>query len=415
MKNPNKNATRTNATCPACGLLCDDILISITPQLATENLCSKGVAFFKRANTSLENITPSISGNPCDLSTAIKKAAEILKNSSQTLIAGLGTEVQGARSTMRLAKNINATLDHMHGDALMRNTRVLQNSGWITTTLAEIKNRADLILAIGTDISSTHPRFFERLTENNDRLFRQQPPEIIYLGASKGHITDDDSLRKLPEIIHALNALLLGKKLNTTQVAGMSLATLQGLVDKLKHAKYAVIVWSAASLNLSQAELLIQSITQLITKLNETTRAAGLPLNSGDGDTSVYNTSTWLCGYPARLRFINGIPDYNTARYATAAQLNNCDALLWISCFNPHLPPSTQLPTIVIGHPAMQFEKIPDVFIPVGVPGFDAAGLMVRMDGSITLPLKKLRNNTLPSLSEVIARIETTISAGVNA
>jgi len=40
---------------------------------------------------------------------------------------------------------------------------------------------------------------------------------------------------------------------------------------------------------------------------------------------------------------------------------------------------------------------------------------MVRMDGSITLPLKKLRNNTLPSLSEVIARIETTISAGVNA
>ena len=414
MKNSNQNASKISATCPACGLLCDDILVSTSPQLSAEKVCPKGVAFFQRANIN-ENINASIAGQPCNLDAAINKVVEILSGSSQPLIAGLGTEVNGARSLMRLAQKINASLDHMHSESGVHHTRALQNGGWITTTLAEGKNRADLILAIGTDISSTHPRFFERLVENSDSLFRAEAPEVVYLGSEKNSALNHASLHTLPSMISALNALLQGKKLINSEIGGMSLEALQSLAAKLKNAKYAVIVWSAGALQMPHAELLIQSITQLIAKLNETTRAAGLPLNSGDGDTSVNNTSTWLYGYPTRLRFMNGIPDYNTARYATTALLNDCDALLWVSCFNPHLPPSTALPTIVIGHPAMQFEKTPDVFIPVGVPGFDTEGLMFRMDSSITLPLKKLSNSTLPSLSAVIAMIETKLAAGVSA
>lgn len=415
MKNSNQNANKISATCPACGLLCDDILVSTNPQLSVEKACSKGVSFFQRANINTENVSPSIGGQPCNLDAAVNKVVEILSDSSQPLIAGLGTEVNGARSVIRLAQKINASLDHMHSESGVHHTRALQNGGWITTTLAEVKNRADLILAIGTDISSTHPRFFERLTDNSDSLFRTQAAEIVYLGSEKNSALNQASLHALPSIVSALNALLQGKKLINSEIGGMPLEALQSLAEKLKNAKYAVIVWSAGALQMAHAELLIQSITQLIAKLNETTRAAGLPLNSGDGDTSVNNTSTWLCGYPTRLRFTNGIPDYNTARYATAAQLNSGDALLWISCFNPHLPPSTELPTIVIGHPAMQFEKTPDVFIPVGVPGFDTEGLMLRMDSSITLPLKKLRNSTLPTLSNVIAMLEAKLAAGVSA
>lgn len=410
MKNSNNNARRTSATCPACGLLCDDTLVSTMPSLIVEKCCSKGIHFFKQAYRTAQDSSPSISGEPCDLVTAVNKAVEILAASKDTFFAGLGTEVQGMRSVMRLAQKTNASLDHMHSESGVRNTRVLQNSGWITTTLAEVKNRADLILAIGTDITSTHPRFFERLTEPTDSLFRQQTPEIVYLGASKDSPINSDNLRKLPEIMSALNALLLGKKLQATQLAGMSVSTLQSLAEKLKNAKYAVIVWSASSLNMPHAELLIQSITQLIAILNETTRAAGLPLNSGDGDTSVNNTSTWLCGYPTRLRFNQGMAEYNTTLYATQTQLQHCDALVWISCFNPHIPPPTSAPTIVIGHPGMQFKKMPEVFIPTGVPGFDHDGLMFRMDSAITLPLKKLRDSTLPSLSEVISMIELALN-----
>lgn len=171
-----------------------------------------------------------------------------------------------------------------------------------------------------------------------------------------------------------------------------------------------MVVWSASALKFPQAELTVQSITQLISKLNETNRVAGLPLNSGDGDSSVNNTSTWLSGYPTRNRFVNGHPEYDAYHFSTKRQIANCDALLWVSTFNACLPPDCEAPTIVIGHPDMQFEKQPDVFIPVGIPGVDHIGTMFRMDSSVAMPLKKLRETELPSLSDVICQIEAKLS-----
>jgi formylmethanofuran dehydrogenase subunit B len=407
MTNANENENQIKITCPACGLLCDDISISASLQLASEKACSKAVDFFKRASTQTDSIGPTIAGIPCDLNTAISKAVDILTHSSQPLFAGLGTEVNGMRALVHLAQKTNATLDHMHSDFAVHNTRAMQNSGWMTTTFAEIKNRADVILAIGTDIISSHPRFFERFANSNERLSNNASPEVIYLGAT-GEYGQSFQTRaeQLPEIINVVNTLLNGRKIQAKTVAGISVTRLQTLSEKLKRASYTAVVWSAASLNSRHADLAIQSVIQLIAKLNETTRAAGLPLTSGDGDSSVNNVCTWLSGYPTRLRFNAGIPEYNSYTYSTETQLKNVDALLWISTFNPTPPPQTKLPSIVIGHPTMQFEQQPEVFIPVGVPGVDHGGLMFRMDGSITLPLKKVRHSPLPSLNDVIAKIE---------
>lgn len=414
MNNSNYNSAQLSATCPACGLLCDDISIVSSPQFTADKACVKGVSFFNRAFKASTDALPLIAGQATDLDSAINKIVEILRHSNKPFFAGLGTEVQGMRAIMRLAQKTNASLDHMHSESGVRNTLALQNGGWMTTTLAEVKNRADLILAIGTDITSSHPRFFERLTENSDSLFKCQPPEVIRLGTTQDVAINVENLSKLPDIVNALNALLLNKKLQVTHVADVPVTTLQSLADKLKNAKYAVVVWSASALNIPHAELTIQSITQLINKLNETTRAAGLPLNSGDGDTSVNNTSTWLSGYPTRLRFKQGMPEYDNYFYSAQKLLKSCDAMLWISTFNPHSPALTNAPTIVIGHPDTQFERTPDVFIPVGIPGIDHSGLMLRMDSSISLPLKKLRDSDLPSLSEVIKMIEASLRSEVS-
>ena len=383
-------------TCPACGLLCDDIALNSTSPIRVKSDCAKSVSFFEQP---LSHTSPSVAGTTTDIGAAIKAAANILIKSNQPLFAGLGTEVQGMRALMRLAEKTNATLDHMHSESTLRNTLVLQNSGWQTTTLTEVKNRADLILAIGTDIVSSHPRFFEKLVWNTDSLFKESKPEVIYLGKA----TETENL---PEMMNVLNALANGKKLQVNDVAGVSIESLQTILDKLKVAKYAVVVWSAKSFNFPHAELTIQSITRLIAKLNETTRIAGLPLNSGDGDTSINNTSAWLSGYATRSRFSNGQPEYNVHEFSTQKQLKSCDGILWISTFNADEPPLTDAPTIVIGHPNTQFTTHPDVFIPVGIPGLDHTGTMFRMDGSAVLPLKKVRSSDLPTLSEVIHQIE---------
>jgi len=421
MKNYTRSNEPTPATCPACGLLCDDLILNATASISIKNGCAKSIAFFEQSFQTSIAESPSLFGKPCDLNTAISAAADILRKSKQPLFAGLGTEVQGMRALMRLAEQSNATLDHMHSESTVRNTLTMQNSGWLTTTLAEVKNRADVILAIGTDIVSSHPRFFEKVVWNSDSLFNKPTPEIIYLAVpaenSKAGIAPNGTAptmipaeaANIPEIVNALNALLNNKKIQAEIVGGVTISALQAVVEKLKAAQYAVVVWSAGSLKFMHAELTIQSIVQLINTLNETSRAAGFPLNSGDGDTSINNTSTWLSGYPTRSRFISGKPEYDTYHFSTQKQLKLCDALLWVSTFNPNTPPNIKAPTIVIGHPNTQLEHKPDVFIPVGIPGVDHTGLMFRVDSSITLPLKKLRDSHLPTLSDVINSIEALV------
>ena len=58
----------------------------------------------------------------------------------------------------------------------------------------------------------------------------------------------------------------------------------------------------------------------------------------------------------------------------------------------------------------MKFDVAPEVFIPVGIPGLDHTGTMFRMDGSVVLPLKKIRHAVLPTLSQVIHHIEALLA-----
>jgi len=147
-----------------------------------------------------------------------------------------------------------------------------------------------------------------------------------------------------------------------------------------------------------------------VIKLNEKTRSSGLPLGGSEGDYSVNQTSTWISGYPVRNSLKKGFPEYDPWQFDAGRMLENgeADALLWISSFHPDkTPPATDVPTIVIGHAAMQFEREPEVFIPAGTPGLDHAGTMFRIDSSVTLPLTALRPSSLPSLAEVVDAIET--------
>ncbi len=385
--------------------------------------CQKSQRFFALALASQDN-SPSLAGKKCDLNTALQAAATILRDSQQPLFAGLGTEVQGMRAALRLAEKCHATLDHMHSEATLRNTLAMQNSGWQTTTLSEVKNRADLILAIGTDIVSSHPRFFEKLVWNKDSLFNKGTPSVIYLAVDEADtqagISPDGTKptvlaadkKALPALMNTLNALCnpaYAKSNKTASVAGLSMAALSALLEKIQAAKYAVVVWSASELAYPHAELTVQSITQLIAKLNMQTRVTGLSLNSGDGDSSVQQTSTWLSGYPSRNRFVRGQAIYDTKQFSSAEQLKSCDALLWLSTFNPHPPPSYQGPIIAIGHAHMPFEHPPAVFIPVSVPAVDDGGTLFRMDSSIALPLRKLRDSRLPRFADVIGQIEALI------
>lgn len=410
-------------TCPACGLLCDDLSVERHADGALKvikNPCAKGVKFFQYTPKTTQ---PRIAGKPSDLQAAIAKATEILGGAKHPLLSGLGTDIQGMRAVMNLAEKSGATIDHMNGKSSMRNLLVMQNSGWQITTLTEVKNRVDLLLVVGTDIVSYFSRFFERNIWNPETMFGQDTSsrEVVYLGGrdlDTSHGVSPKGVQptvlpcdvaQLPEVLGVLRAILLGKKVISTEVAGIQVADLAKLAERLQAAKYSVVAWTASALDFPHAELAIQNIVGIVDKLNATTRSSGLPLSGSEGDVGAYNTSSWISGYPFRMSYRNDYPDYEPHHYATDRLLaeGQVDAMVWISSFNPaRLPPASKIPNIVIGHPNLELETEPDVFIPVAVPGIETKGIQFRSDSSVALPLKQLRATDLPTLGDVLSAIE---------
>ena len=411
------NANRLLATCPACGLLCDDILIDVNEQnvRVLNTKCYKSIQFFEQVSS---YASPQINGNPATLNDAIEHAASLLKNSQAPLFAGLSTDVQGFRSIYNITQKSNASLQHINNQSLARNMEVLQSAGWQTTTFTEVKNRADVIVCFG-DVATHNPRFFERFVDCDGLFISAKNRQIILIGNNTvqntvesdttglkhASVSLDDAFLlpcradDLPLITIALRALVAEKALKATQIAGINLSDLQIVADKLKAAKYAVLAWVAKDFDFNHAQLSIQNITETVAILNQTTRAAGLPLGGSDGDTTVNNVNTWLNGSTLD---ISGLTLENDAI--------EHDCMVWVNSFSTDkMPLNSDHPLIVLGHSKSRFAKTPDVFIPIATPGLDCSGTLFRVDSAVILPLKKVRENTLPTLRKVVSEIEKLI------
>ncbi|MGH8583084.1 MAG: formylmethanofuran dehydrogenase [Gammaproteobacteria bacterium] len=407
--------------CPFCGLLCDDLRIETqtggTLRVAA-NGCPRAVAGFERKPT---DAAPRLRGKEATATQAYRHIAARLGAARFPLFAGLGTDVDGLRSVMRLADRCGGVVDHMHGEVQARNLCVLQDSGWITTTLAEVKNRADFLLFVGSDGVYDHPRFFERIVWSADSLFGLKPEQrtLVYLGADLDTKPGRSPAGLKPlvlqcpqeacaEVILALRSLLAGRGLRAATVGGVKTTRLVSLVEQMKKARYGVILWSAAQLGFAHADLTVQAIVDLIRDLNQATRYAGVPLGGNDGGASASSVCAWQSGFPLPTSFASGVPEHERHRYSAARLIEQQapDLLLWISAFRAVPPPVTKIPSIVLGTPDLRLAAEPEVFVPVATPGVDHAGRLVRCDSVLSLPLRALRGTSLPSVAQVLDAVE---------
>jgi formylmethanofuran dehydrogenase subunit B len=86
------------------------------------------------------------------------------------------------------------------------------------------------------------------------------------------------------------------------------------------------------------------------------------------------------------------------------------DILVWIaSISNDIIPPATSIPAVTLGTPDLKLAKPPAVFIPVGTPGLDSDGRLVRCDNVVSLPLRNLKRASLPRVADVLAAIEAAL------
>ncbi len=418
MTNPTGPVEFVNVVCPLCGLGCDDLQVKIDGD--TVELVDGGCAVSRRGfqQASLDKTpTSQIDGRGASLDQAVARAAEILRNARLPLLTGLATDVQGARAIVTLAQHCNGVLDHMYSPGLFRNLHVLQDTGWVTTSLTEVRNRSDLIVVAGERVFEQFPRLLERVLHPSHCLFRDSAPrELVLIGPWKPSNLPPEladwrptiipvALSAIGQIVGTLRAMIAEQPLHVCKAAGVEIHKLENLARRMQRAKYSTVAWAAGELDFPHAELTVQSLVELVRDLNRTTRSAALPLGGAQGGITAQQVCMWRTGQPLRSAFISDEPRHDSIRYDYRRLLagGHADALLWLSSFVPYTPlPETEAPTIVLGHPNLSVVQTPAVYIPVGIPGIDHAGHAHRGDQVVVLPLRRLRESMLPPANEVI-------------
>ncbi len=412
-------AART-ATCAFCGLLCDDLEVDVVGATLRplRGACERATAAYATLGTdAATRARPRVAGRPVDFDEALDAAAALLRAGRRPVISGLDVDVAGMRSVLALARRLGAVVDHVHGPVKYRNLHALQEGGAITTTLAEARNRADLMILIGTGWHRRFPRFVERIIAPEPFLGGTGAPRrIVTVDAIEGearralpanveHLPLDAAPGQLPAVVAMLGALADRQPVDAGRITGVAPGTLERCVDWMRAARYGVVVWSAADLDWPHAELTVQALARCIRSLNRDTRFVGLPLAGTDGDLTANAVQTWQAGVPLPASYANGRVDFDPSRHALPRVLarGEADLLIWVSSLG-HAPPplSGSLPRVVLGRADLVVDHGVDVFIPVATPGIDAAGHLLRTDKVVTLYLPRVRVSTLPSAASVV-------------
>ena len=388
-------------TCPYCPLLCDDLHPGAGLGIASSGC---GLAHQRLAQVQAPADTrPRVNGQPATLDEALAAAAQVLVASRQPLLAGLGTDVAGARALVPLALATGAICDAAGGAALAQALRAQQDRGGFTTTLAEVHERAEHIVFVGSWAPERAPRLLLRTAAG-----RAAPPTLLSLGAKPGDscglpVAELPLQGDLLQTLASLAALVSGRTLRQP-APGLS-----ALAQQLQDSRYAVLVWEPAQLG-PHAALAIERLQQIVGLLNRKTRAAGLPVGGAEGAATANQVFAWMTGLPLRTRMGPTGLSHDPQTLDTAALLasGSVDALLWISAFGGAAPPEAALPRIVLA-PAFVGDRLGDesrtIFIPVATPGVGHGGHLFRTDGVVLMPLHACCDQAVPSVAEVAHRL----------
>ncbi len=414
----NDVALHHDVACPFCGLLCDDLSIRTTDQRLEPltGACAKATLAFSNATTHAQ---PMVQGREVSLEQALRAAAELLRHSRHPLFAGLATDVAGVRASFALAERCHGAITSLHHAALAPNLRVLQTRGWQTTTLSEVRNRADLIVLVGVDLNLDFQNFIARqVAPASLQAERREQRALYYLGPSTFAPRDTCGVPlttlscKKEALAHLIRALQRGlTRLSTGRTTrDKALAT---LVTRIKGARYPVFVWAPGQLPPTQSDLIVSAIGELVAELNRSQRAAGLSLGGNDGAQTALAASAWLSGYPLGVSFqgdsIQSTPTLTAAR-RSADGLH--DLVVFVNSFAREARPPAGLPAIVLAPPGSASANDAAVYLPVGIPGLDHVGQLMRTDAVVALPLRRLRTSGLVSAGDLLNRLHALVAAG---
>jgi formylmethanofuran dehydrogenase subunit B len=357
-----------------------------------------------------------IDGNPVGLDAAAAEAARLLHASRLPVIAGLGTDIAGARAAIALARRLGGAVDHMHSGAVLHDLDVRREAGMIVTTPNQARVRGDVLLLAGEGLVDAWPQLPERMllapftghgaegslapppgtgrsiveageASRGDRVGVDNPTPALRAGGSKRRIwwlcpgrggakntvanaevrTVGRDSADLPIMLAALRARVAGRPVNGSPAPAKMI---DALAADLRAARFGVAVWCSERLDAPVIEMLCG----LVDDLNAETRFTGLPLTPGDNVVGVMEACGWITGYPMRTGFGRDHAEHDPWRFDATrlVESGEADCAVWISAYRDAAPAwKRSVPTIALTGPEARLVDPPRVHIAVGAPGID--------------------------------------------
>ena len=354
-----------------------------------------------------------VDGKPASLAQAVSAAATLLRASRAPVVAGMGTDMAGTRAAILLAEKLGAAFDHMHAAPLLAELDAMRSSGAMLTTPNEVRLRADIVLLVGQGAASS-PLLPRLLAPAHPSLSLQDGPRSIIALCAGAPVPNAQHIpvntAQLPALLSALLCALRGKPFGPAPVPA---ATITGLADALRAAKFGVALWSAADFDTDP--MLPFLINDLVLALNDTTRFSALPLAPESNGAGVVQTAAWMTGFPMRSSFARGYPEHDVWRFDAArmVQAGEADAALWISAYENTAPAwAGKVPLVALTGAATRFALHPQVRITIGKPGVDHDGVELSIETATFVPTTASAPGPLPSVAQVLTRIDAALGDG---
>jgi formylmethanofuran dehydrogenase subunit B len=417
--------TVTDCTCAFCGANCDDLEVDLEGDKIVEvrNACKVGAANYITAPGSQRLTKPLWRANKLDefkeisWEEAYEKAAEILVNAKRPLLFGWAeTSIDAMRVGLKMAEDLGGIWDgqvtHCHGPSV----NAIQQVGFPSCTLGDVKNRADVIVYWGCNPLHGHPRHMARYAPFTRGFFRvdgRSERTLVVIdprNTDTAKIADFHLTVNLGEdyiLFNAFRAYINGCDIQGDKdgkIAGVPVDMIKKVAEIMRKAKWGMIFFGMGLTHSFGKAQNVASAIELTSLLNSEAKWNIMPLMGHFNVKGVTEVASWITGYPYAIDFARGYPRYNMGEYSTVEVLRDkqVDAMLAIAADpGSHLPQicvqrMAEIPLIAIEVYKTSTTELANLVLPDTHNGIESVCSVYRMDG-VPMLMRKVKD-PLPGL-----------------
>ena len=379
-------------TCLGCGCGCDDLVVEVADGriASVAPPCPLAQAWFG------DGRVPSAvrrGGVEAPIDAALSEASELLARASGRVLVVLAPDItsQAQRAALALADFLRARVESSTSGPAAAGLLVAQRRGRTGATLGEIRNRADVVLFWAVDPGGRYPRYWSRYAPEPIGTHvpdgRQGRVVIaVSIGRDRGPAAADVALALDPDqeivALSVMRAVALGNALGELAPPLKAAAEIGAQLAK---ARYSAIVHEAEpSAEPARDPYRGEGLLALAQALNTPSRAALSSLRAGGNRSGAEVVLTSQTGYPMRVTYANGTPQYRPAGRGLAEAAADAEAILVVgaaAAMGESLSSvAGRTPVVIVGPRASDAPFAARIAVDTGIAGIHEGGTAYRMD-----------------------------------